>query len=195
MKETSPKPWLRKVKNKKSLDWLDRSLDHMREAAGKIPGSNTRASNWLFNTTSNRATLLEQLGRFEEAIRDWEMVLKLATAEQQSVVRLKRALCLAQNGEPEKAVVEVDTVLSESGADGAHLLFAARILAQAASTTASAKDEYAKRSLDLLQSAQHAGAFASDEEIKSLKQDPHLEPLRSRPDFQNWLGELELKKR
>jgi serine/threonine protein kinase/Tfp pilus assembly protein PilF len=181
-------------KKEEALDWLDRSLAHMREAADELPRGNARASTWLFNTTSNRATLLEQLGRFDEAIRDWDAVLELATAEQQSRVRLKRALSLAQSGEPEEAVAEVNTVMNDSGPDSAHPLLAARIFARAASASPTAKDEYATRSLDLLRSARQSGAFDSDEELKSLKEDPHLEPLRSRLDFQAWLKELELNR-
>ncbi len=177
----------------------------MRAASEETPSQTPCAGEWRLNTTSNRALTLEQLGRFSEALVDWELCLTLAPPERQPVVQMQRALNLAQSGRDEEAVVEVEA-LAAAEADGKASvgtkpqtsigsgewqLWAARVLARTAEASADRQEEYAVRSIELLRTAGNSGYFATPDKLRELREDPHLASLRSRSDYQTWLAKLD----
>ena len=179
-------------KKQESLEWFKRSLEHLQNAESRMQRPSPRSRNWLVNTFSQRATTMEQLARFPEAIADWQQAEKLASQGEQAGLQLRRALCLAQSGHPEAAVAVAAEVTSDAGSSGELLLGAARVLARAATVTSKLKEEYLLRSIDLLRSAEKTGYFHTAERLTSLQDDPHLESIRSHSLYQEWRAQLRL---
>ena len=173
-------------RKQESLDWFNRSLEHMRNAKSRLPRPCATfpklATEYDFEPGDDTGAA----GSFPEALADWEQALKLAPTEQHALLRLRRALCLAQSGKPEESVAEAVAVTADSAAAGGLLLEAARVFARAAAASSSHREEYATRSLDLLRTAEKNGCFDTEEKIKSLREDPHLDGLRTRRI--TWVG-------
>ena len=177
-------------KKAESLEWFNRGLEHLQIAQGRLPKPSPRGQEWLFNTTWNRATTLEHLSRLNEALEDWERAIILAPAAKKLAVRIRRALCLAQNGKPEDAVAEAVTIAAGNDVTGEILLDAARVLARASVAATSHKDEFAAQAVELLQRAEWKQYFDSDKKLNELSEDVHLEGVRGRPEFLAWLKQL-----
>src|SRR5262249_55527944 len=93
-------------KKKEALGWFGWSLEHLKAALARITWPSPHGQEWLVNTTEGQAATFQELGRFEDALANWEEVVKLASPEQRAVFRLRWALCLAQGGKPEQAAAE-----------------------------------------------------------------------------------------
>ena len=61
----------------------------------------------------------------------------------------------------------------------------------AADVRAKLADRYGVRSIELLQRARAAGHYRNPTRLRDLKEHKDFEAIRSRPDFQKLLGELE----
>jgi serine/threonine protein kinase/Tfp pilus assembly protein PilF len=183
-------------KKKEALGWFGRSLEHLKAALARMKQPPPRGQEWLVNTTERRAATFQEMGSFVDALADWDEVLKLAPPEQRAGFRLRRALCLAQGGMPERAAAEAEALTAERGAPAERLLWAARVYARAAESAGlSRRQEYATRCLDLLRRAEETGQFDTQEKITSLKEDPHLASVQSRPDFRGWLADVRPRKK
>ncbi len=173
---------------KESLPEFAAAIADLRGARGKMQHPPVgRQRDWLANAYAGRAGALAQLGRFPDALADWDEAVKAAPESGRGIVALRRALCLAQAGQVERAVAEVGRLEGEKPT-AATSLWAARVYARAAGGDAARKEEFAARAVDLLRQAGKGGLAA--EEVALLKDDPHLESLRSRRDFQGWLAGL-----
>jgi serine/threonine-protein kinase len=176
--------------------WYARSLGNLEDAVARIKPPPRRGLTWLRNTYTGRATTLEGLDRFADALSDWDRVVQLAPAAERTTDQLRRALCLARGGRAEAAVADAGKLTADERASGVALWWAARVYARAAeSGPAGRKEEYASQSVKLLQRAEKAGAFESPEAAARLKEDKHLAGLQARPDFQAWLGKAPPRKK
>jgi serine/threonine-protein kinase len=125
-------------------------------------------------------------------------VAEQAKVHKEEQQRLYRANVLVLKGDHARATTEARTA-AESGHANAQTCYnaacvyaqSAHIVRQDARLAASDRDRlaerYAGRALELLRKAAQQGY----RDVKHLREDYDLRPLRARPDFQKWLADLE----
>jgi serine/threonine protein kinase/tetratricopeptide (TPR) repeat protein len=172
-----------------SLAWFQNAIDALRPTHEKDP-SNAMAKQFLRNSYWNRALAHDELGRFAEALRDWDRAVELSPMSEQPALRAARALSKVRAGQVAEAVAEVAdlTEVSKSASSNAGALYdLACMYAVASGKVANKKPEYLDQSMALLQSAVKAGF----NNAAHIKQDKDLGALRDRVDFKKLLAELE----
>jgi serine/threonine protein kinase len=151
-----------------------------------------------YNAHGTRAQLYEGLGRYAEAIPDWDRVVELDCKPDAWVQRGLRATALARAGNHVRAMAEVTSLegRSEVTADGLYHL--ATVCAQAvdsvqADTSLSPADRarlierHGSHGVDLLRKLDEQGYFKDGLHALKLRFDPLLKSLRNRDDFQKLL--------
>jgi tetratricopeptide (TPR) repeat protein len=143
------------------------------------------------NAYSGRARALDRLGRYAEAVQDWEQAVDLDDGGQRAVLQLGRAISQAHvSGDHRQALAEAEA-LAQDG-DGAALTGMARLCAlastplaggQGTDAAAPVREEYAARAVMLLRQAASKGS----RDTLYLKQGTDLAPLRDRKDFRTLL--------
>src|SRR5262249_38623395 len=145
---------------------------------------------------SSRALALAKLQRHSEAVADWDRAATLDAGPDRPYLRLQRSLALVRAGQAGAAVAEVEQVTTAAKVSGADLYAAACVLALA-SAAAKAEAPLAERraagAVALLRRAKDAGHFRDPKKVAHLQQDSDLHSLRQRPDFQQFVAELEKK--
>jgi tetratricopeptide (TPR) repeat protein len=169
-------------------EWFSRGVGVLGGALQKEP-RDRECRRQLVAALEGRARARTRLGRFEEALADWRQVETLAGAKSVAV-RLGVADTLARLGRPVQAAAEADAVPAE-GLTSAQRLDLARVYALCSGAVAKDSqlpvaererlaEHYAACATRLLAEAPRPAAEA-------LGQDPDLEPLRGRKDFQDLL--------
>jgi serine/threonine protein kinase len=144
-------------------------------------------------TSWDRALALETLQRWPEALADWDRAVELAPPADRPRVRFGRARAWVKAGKTAEAVADAADLTKDAATPSARCVLAACIFAQASATATEAdqREAYAGQALALLRRAQAAGFFKDPAQVELLKQDPDLDPLRPREDFQKLVAELE----
>src|SRR5262249_2762432 len=116
-------------------------------------------------------------------------------------LRLGRAAALAYLGQYEQAASEADNVAQEKSLTANNLYNVACVFSVA--STAANKDDkpstrigthqYAARAIELLKRAEVAGFFRLPGNLSDMQKDKDLAPLRSNPEFQKLLADIEAK--
>jgi tetratricopeptide (TPR) repeat protein len=142
-----------------------------------------------------RARALDRLGRYVDAVPDWERAENLDDGGQRAVLQLGRAISQAYlSGKHQDALTEAETLAKS--ADGPTLAAMARLCALASALSseaqkpaapASFQEEYAARAVALLGQAASKGYRDS----LYLKEGFDLSALRNRKDFQLLLKDAE----
>ncbi len=177
---------------KTSLLWLDKALATLESvsATGKAKGSLRR---FLGNAHRTRADVLMQLGRYAEALGDWEQALQLDVQGDRRRVRMQRALTLVHLKEHTRATAEADALAGIQGLPAYLLHDAASVHALAAAAVPDKvplSQKYAARAVALLRRAFEKNYQAVADEVR---EDKTLDLLRSREDFRKLLKEFEAK--
>jgi tetratricopeptide (TPR) repeat protein len=155
-----------------------------------------------FSAHGARAQVYEQLGRFADAVRDWDRVVELSEAPKAWMYRIFRALALARAGEYARATAEADALVEDTAvtADGLYDLACTYALSVGPARSDArlppaergrAADHYAAQAMALLTKLHARGYFHAAEHRDLLKTDPDLASLRSRVDFQKLLSGTE----
>jgi serine/threonine protein kinase/tetratricopeptide (TPR) repeat protein len=150
------------------------------------------ARQFLRDAHWGRATTLTQLGRYAEALKDWERALKLADGRSRNRLLLQRALTLARLKEHAKATAEADALAQAKEASADALYNAAcvySVSSWAVGDDAKQAEQYAARAVALLQQAVAKGY----KNVEHLKKDSDLDVLRQREDYKKLLRELHTK--
>ncbi len=149
---------------------------------------------------AGRAGALELVGRSTEALADWDRAIELSSGKDRDRFRASRVLALIRSGKQERGIAEAEELAKGRSLSGSVLydlacaaaLTSAHYQSKPNKPEATSKAEScALRAIQLLQQARDAGYFKDEKRIAGLKKDSDLEPLRSRPDFQKFLAELE----
>jgi tetratricopeptide (TPR) repeat protein len=170
-----------------SLAWFGKAIDLLEPVVAQDRRGVTERL-FLRNARFARADALVLLGRYGDAIKDFDKALVLDDARD-PVLRRRRARALARIGEEAKAVAEASALAQAPNADGATLYELAGICALAA---AAAKEDtpraeqYAARAVQLLRAAIQRGY----KDVDHLKNDDDLKALRRRDDFSQLLKDL-----
>jgi len=162
------------------------------------------AQSRAYNAHGARAQAYEALGRWEEAVKDWDRVVELDRGPNAWERRLFRALALARAGEVARAVAEAQELEAkpEVTAEGHYNL--ACVLALAAgkspadSRLSSAErkelaERAAKRAVSVLRRLHTQGYFNDVSHRQVLKTDEDLQALRQRMDFRQLVKEINAK--
>lgn len=129
----------------------------------------------------HRALTLDQLGKHTEAQADWDRVLELCEASMQHIHRCQRVDSLLRSGKVEEAVIELEELAKVDTPNVKHWIRFAKLYAIASEQLADRKDEFALRSIELLNKA--IGLGVDDATRQRINEDLELEPLRSRDEF------------
>jgi serine/threonine-protein kinase len=167
-----------------ALDFYAHALPLLEAILAARPGA-ADARRFLRNTYWGRAETLNKVGRSQDALKDCEQALALDEGTGQFDLRVLRARTLSYCGQHEAAGAEALRLAQDDRATAEHLYALARVCAAAA--RAGGAEAWARGAIDLLGRAVAKGY--SDPE--SLKREADFAPLRSRPEFQKLLGELE----
>jgi tetratricopeptide (TPR) repeat protein len=151
-----------------------------------------------------RAEVNERLGRYAEAVKDWDRVVEMDAVPKQWTYRGWRAAALAAAGEHARATAEAGALEAAPAvsADGRWEL--ARVYAQSIPLARSdAKlsmaernaltERYAAAAVALLQKLGRQGYFKDPTHARWLNTDSAWQPLRSREDFRRLRAGLKSK--
>jgi serine/threonine protein kinase len=136
----------------------------------------------------------------------WRMANEQRRQAQQERERSDALLerCLAAIDEHARATTTAKGEMHQTGEPGRILYGLARFFAQTSATLRQdaalrpadreqLANQYAARAVTLLDSAAGAGFFGSTANLKQLRSDPGLDPLRVRPDFMKLLAKVDKK--
>jgi tetratricopeptide (TPR) repeat protein len=171
-----------------ALVWLDRAAGIL-TAAHEQDRSLAEARNSPCTSHANRALAYQRLGKYGEAIQDWDRAVALDPKGEQSLLRVRRAESLMKAGRVAEAVAEAGALTKAARRDAVEFWILAGVYAQASGKLADREEEYAARAVELLRQAVRAGS----RDAARLAQDPDLAPLRKRADFKNLLADLQRK--
>jgi serine/threonine-protein kinase len=188
-----------------ALDWLTQAADALDNDSLR-DRLDVGARQILGNVYHFRGVTLGQLKRYPEAIKDFDRAFGLKDDLNRPLVRLDRGLTLARMGDHARAADDVEGFVKTGGKlPGQFFVGAARInavsagklLENDATDPPDAKErkelaaKYVDRALDILKLAVQRGY----QDAERLKTDKGLEPLRSRPEFQKLLQEIETRRK
>ena len=165
-----------------ALDWYARATRILQAVLDRDPRLAT-ARRFLRNAHHGRADVLTRLGRYAEALPDWEKAVELTEGPARAGLRLQRALVLARLKEHARAAAEADELARARDAGASTLYGLACVFAlsaPAAGDDRAQAEAYAARAVELLRRAADAGF----KDVERLKKDADLDALRSREDFQ-----------
>jgi tetratricopeptide (TPR) repeat protein len=156
---------------------------------------NPTARQFLRNSHLGRAQSLTALGRYREALADWDRALELDTGPKRQAIRIDRAAALAHTGQHDRAMAEVQDLAQGKALTPGDLYNVACIASLAADsarqdsrlsppTREKLAEQNALRAIELLKQAHAAGYFKDPAHVQLLKTDKDLDPLRARADFQ-----------
>ena len=181
-----------------ALDLYAKGVPYLEEVLQKEPRNRT-ARGCFCNTHWRRAEALSKLGQHQEAAEAWNLALKLDAGESKALIRSSRAAGLARAGNHAQATAEASDLARDKSLDDDALYDLA--IAYALATAAVSHDvtlpqaerdqratEYADQAMAFLEKARAAGYCQFPGKVAKLKTDKELEPLRPRPDFQEWLA-------
>jgi tetratricopeptide (TPR) repeat protein len=178
---------------KESLKSYDAAIGILKPLREADPG-NADARTRLRDTHFHRGEAFKRLGKYAQAVSDFDRVVELTPPAGRGRVRAYRAEVLLRTGRVADAVAEADdlTGAGNPGAPGAaewelELWYNfACIYSVASASLPDKKGEYGDRAMRLLRKAIELGF----EDAAHLARDADLAPLRGRDDFRQLLAEL-----
>jgi serine/threonine-protein kinase len=167
-----------------ALPWYDRAIEVLGPVARKARGAAVRRR--LCETYWNRATMLDLLGRYAEAVSDWDRAMEWGDESNRTALRASRAKALARAGDVARAVAEAEAVVGVKDADlEARYLCVCAFAAAAAQDTPDA-ERYAARAVALLRQSFVQGYT----DVAYVLKDPDLDVMRRRSDYIALLWDL-----
>jgi serine/threonine-protein kinase len=177
-----------------AVDWFDKAVRTL-EDARRQHGQYSQVAQGLTSAHWGRAETLGRLGRYREAVPDWDRAIELEAGVMRPWLRLQRALALARVGEHARATAEARELAAAAG-HAAHALSAlytaARVYALSAVAVKEGRlaEDYATQAMALLSKAHAAGYFKARGAPGPAQLEKEFEPLRGRDDFQRLLEEI-----
>jgi tetratricopeptide (TPR) repeat protein len=184
-----------------SLEWSARAIRTLEPLLARDP-RDVQARSTLFYTFLNRARALLDLGRREEADKDWRRAIELSEGQPRIEMRLDRPSSFARLGEHVQAAKEIETLLAEGHTQALNLHSFSWVYALCSAAAANDSrlpaaereelaEKYGGRAVELLRQAQAAGYFQDPKRLARMKDNKDFDPIGSRPDFQKLLAELD----
>jgi serine/threonine-protein kinase len=184
-----------------ALGRFDRAIEVYQSALRQQPG-HAECRRHLGESYEHRATTLTRRGRLAEALTDWDRAIALTDdPEEAEANKLGRAVTLAHLGDYTRALGEAANLTSRTTNSGIAYYWAACI--EALYSAAVLRDpllrpaerdtllaRYADRAMASLKRAEASGLFRLPAHHLELLRERALDPLRTRPDFQDLLRDL-----
>jgi serine/threonine-protein kinase len=183
-----------------ALRWLNQAVGKLEAALRKVP-RHARARQDLATAYARRARALNCLGRYAQALEDYERALGLDLKGEHSRLRVDRAATLARLGKYIQATREVQDLVEPQGVPAGLHYDVASVYALAAG--AARRDpgidpaqrekqavQYAERAVQLLTKGQAAGTIRGPAVIEKLKQDKDFQALAEYKPFQRFVRNL-----
>ena len=173
-------------RSNESLDWYEkaiRTLTTVHQQDHRL----MMAKLFLRNSYTGRATVYEGLQKHDLARPDWDRAIELAPSDDRWTVRADRALSRVKIGQTALSVAEVDELAALPNRSPEACYTFVCIYAIAGGKVAEKKQAYADRAIQLLTRAVNAGYRSAEH----MKQDPDLNSVRHRDDFQRLVAGLE----
>jgi serine/threonine protein kinase/tetratricopeptide (TPR) repeat protein len=185
-----------------SLEWSARAIRTVEPMLAQDP-RDAEARMTLFNTSLGRARALLDLGRREEADKDYRRAIEYSEGQPRIEMRLYRPNPLARLGEHMQAAKEMEALLAEGHTQALNLYTFSWVYALCCAAAAhdarlpaaereNLAEKYGSRAVELLRKAQAAGYFQDPGRLAKMKI-KDFDPLRARPDFQELLGQLQAR--
>ncbi|HEY6562859.1 MAG TPA: serine/threonine-protein kinase, partial [Pirellulaceae bacterium] len=154
------------------------------------------AKSTLLNAHGGRAQFFDGLKRYDEALTDWDVVIKMSKGPARFQHSMSRALTLARMGAPARAVAQAEAMaegMELAGVDLFNLacVYAVSMAALPVDAPPPVKEQYGNRAVELLEQAHASGWFRDPSAIDLVRADRDLEPIRSRSDYRSLMGHLE----
>lgn len=177
-----------------SIKWFDRGIDRLNEIRKKLP-RHPAVLEFLANGHGAKGTALEKLSRFKEAVDFCRSAVEVAPPARRKVFQTQLGRALALAGEPAQAIPIAEELLrgTPSGDDCYDAACIFSLCAKSTNEQQVAK-KHQDRALALLQEAEKKGRFATESIRADAAKDTDLDPLRSRPEFQDWWKKLNAAK-
>jgi tetratricopeptide (TPR) repeat protein len=167
-----------------SLPWLDRAAELL-EPFRTRPSPPAAALSFLSNTCFARASSRQAVGRYAEALADWDRAVELAphvAPERLVSLKVQRLACVAALGQVEEAVREADALVGSTPTDSELAMYHAAVYARAAGAADPPRAaEFARRAVEILG---RPPANQNSYYQINLKHNPDFAAVRNRPDFQ-----------
>jgi eukaryotic-like serine/threonine-protein kinase len=184
-----------------SLAWSARAI-HTEETVLAQDPRDAAARFGLFNASLGQARALFDLGRREEADRDWRRAIELSEGQPLINMRLYRPNPLARLGEHLQAAKEMETLLAEGHTQALNIHTFSWVYAICSAAAANdarlpaaerekLADQYGRRAVELLRLAQAVGDYRDASRLAHMKQNKDLDAIRDRDDFKRLMAELE----
>ena len=186
---------LQQHKPAEALEWCDKALaklDPVLAAEPKLAMARAYASRIYLS----RASAFGELARHAEALQDLDRALTLDDGEIRTALRLARAKTMAHLDSPAQAVADADAVIAQTPDPPADVLHGAAtvyaVCAAGVRGEPAVFERYAARAVALLGRASEKDCRGIAEAVAN---DPNLDVLRAREDFQKlakqWQGKQE----
>jgi tetratricopeptide (TPR) repeat protein len=171
-----------------ALGWYAKAIARLQPVVAADPRL-VKARQFLFTSHWGQAHALTKLGRYRDALADWDRLLELDTGSYRTALRLKRADALVRAGDHARAAAEAEQLATAKDANAAALYNAACLFAlssAAAKDDAALVERYGARAVVLLRQAVGKGLA----NVAQILQDGDLESLRRRGDFADLFWDL-----
>jgi serine/threonine-protein kinase len=191
-------------KHQAALDWLDRSVAMLEMVLRKEP-RHRKAQEYLSHNLEWRAEALSRLGRYRDALKDLDRVIKSEGIwVVASDARLARALIQARLGRHARAAAEAgpfDLPLLDYHPTGEVFFRLASVYSLCATAArqdgqvtpdkqTALADRYIAKALTHLAKADKAGYFESMDRVDQLRKDPLFAPVRMRDEYRQLAARL-----
>jgi serine/threonine protein kinase/tetratricopeptide (TPR) repeat protein len=171
-----------------SLPILTKSIEIL-EAARQQDQRRVKVRESLLVARWTRAMTFAGLGRFAEALADWDRAIELDEGHYQNKLTLKRASTFLQMKDYAAATADAQAVAESGQSSGDDLFLAActyAVSAKLATDDPTLAESYAARAVLLLRQALDKGYETPARIITA----PELQALQSREDFRKLMGEV-----
>jgi serine/threonine-protein kinase len=187
-----------------ALEWYARAIRTL-EPECRSQRRPTEAREALRNAYWGRAEALTRLGRYDDALKDWDQAISRANDQNRSWFQLYRLATLARMGAYAKAVDEAGNMLPQAG-ESVEVLYKLAAVYSLASAAASHDDKlvqderdrlaglYAMKAMKLLKRASTSPSAKDRSGFSKLEKDPDFGAVRPRRDFQQLLEDLKSQK-
>jgi serine/threonine protein kinase/tetratricopeptide (TPR) repeat protein len=180
---------------REALPWYARAISTLESVLKKEP-QDSQAREFVRDAYKGRADALDRLGRFPDALADWDRALASDDGRMRSWLRLRRAMTRIRAKDYPQGIAEAEEVARDKGANGDTLYDVACVYSLAAATVREdmklrspdrnhIAEDYAIRAVATLKDALGKGY----KDLDHVKKDPDLQALHSRADFQELLGQ------
>jgi tetratricopeptide (TPR) repeat protein/tRNA A-37 threonylcarbamoyl transferase component Bud32 len=168
-----------------ALAWYDKAVAGLGEEVKARPDAAPerqilRTAHW------GRAEALDNIGRPAEAVADWDRAVELSPPRERPAVRAARARTLVRAGQVARALAEAEDLAKSPAAPADQLYTLACVHALAARADEANRDAHVESGVRLLRRAVDRGF----RDVKQLKADEDLRPLRDHEGFRRLLLEL-----